>query len=161
MSYRTYHDNYLKKKAKTSPAISNIFRQKRFRKKSNYVLKDKLSWDTHIVVLRQLFQWNKTFFASSHLVILNGSRIRKTKIPLPANSQYTLKCPAHHNINMLVQILAAGCELLGGGELEVPELVLHPRAELVRVPLSFRVELHADRCILGSRKEVCLLNINK
>lgn len=49
---------------------------------------------------------------------------------------------------MLVQVLTAGGELLRRGVLEVPQLVLHSGAELVWVPFSFRVELHADCCIL-------------
>lgn len=54
----------------------------------------------------------------------------------------------HNNINVLVQVLAAGGELLRRRELEVPQLVLHSRTELVGIAFPLRVELDTDRCVL-------------
>ena len=54
----------------------------------------------------------------------------------------------HNELDVLVKVLAGRRELLGGGVLEVPKLVLHPVVELLRVLLPFQVELAADGRIL-------------
>ncbi len=47
-----------------------------------------------------------------------------------------------------MKVLAGGGELLGRGVLKVPDLVLHPVVELVRVLLPLQVELAADSRVL-------------
>ena len=50
-----------------------------------------------------------------------------------------------------MKVLAGGRELLGGGVLEVPQLVLHPVVELLRVLLPLQVELAADGRVLATK----------
>lgn len=55
----------------------------------------------------------------------------------------------HHNLDALVEILAGCRECLGRCILEVPELVLHPAVEFVRILLPLQVKLDADGGVLG------------
>lgn len=57
----------------------------------------------------------------------------------------------HDEFNVFVEILAGGGELLGGRVLKVPQLVLHPVVELVRVLLALQVELAANGSVLKKK----------
>lgn len=57
----------------------------------------------------------------------------------------------HHNLNVLVQILAGGGKGLRGGIFKVPQFVLHAAVELVWILLALQVELDANCSILCRR----------
>lgn len=54
----------------------------------------------------------------------------------------------YHDVDIFVQVLARSGERFRGGELKVPQLVLHPAVELVGILLAFRMEFHANGRIL-------------
>ena len=66
----------------------------------------------------------------------------------PKNLVSPKKGETHDELEVVLQVLAGGGELLRGGVLEVPQLVLHPVVELLRVPLPLQVELAADGGVL-------------
>ncbi len=61
----------------------------------------------------------------------------------------------HDDLNVVLQVLARRGELLGGGVLEVPQLVLHPVVELLWVALPLQVELAAYGGVLQYKKRLC------
>ena len=60
--------------------------------------------------------------------------------PLPKSDILT----THDQLYIFVDVFARRRKLLGSGVLEVPQLVLHPVVELLRVLLPFQVKLTAN-----------------
>lgn len=73
--------------------------------------------------------------------ISSGTAGRRENGPQP------FKVP-HRKLDVFVEILAGRRKLLRGGQLKVPQLVLHAVVELLRVLLPFQVELAADGGVL-------------
>ncbi len=59
----------------------------------------------------------------------------------------------HDELHVVLQVLARGGELLRGGVLKVPQLVLHAVVELLRVLLPLQVELAADGGVLQRERK--------